>query len=112
MGTERKATQLRFSNPQKMHHSLWPGPRRPRTRQASQTPSMRRCWSVGGVQVLFQEVHQEGVVVGAGGGAFVLAHDADGAEADALVGADGALVVGGGVDGEAVVAAVVEQVAG
>ena len=42
--------------------------------------------------------------------ALVAAHDADRAESDLLVGADGRDVIGGGIDRDAVMAAVVDEV--
>src|SRR5207248_10668435 len=61
-------------------------------------------------ELLGEEVHEQDVVPGAVGAAFGAALDADGAEADLGVRTDRGGVVGGGIDREAVVAVVVDQV--
>ena len=66
----------------------------------------------GSAQVLAEEVEQQAVVPGAVGATLVLPHHSDPLEADALVRPDRALVGDGGVDGEAVVPALVEEPVG
>jgi hypothetical protein len=56
-----------------------------------------------------EEVHQQAVPPVPVRGALVGAHDPDRAEADALVGPDGAFVRRGGIDGQPVVAAIVDE---
>src|ERR1700754_733237 len=65
-----------------------------------------RCDSA---QLVVQEIHQQAVVPGAVAAALVAAHDADGAEADALVAADRGRVRDGRVDRDAVMAARAEE---
>ena len=60
-------------------------------------------------QIFGQEVEQHPVVVGAVRAALVAAHDAHAAEADFLVCSDGANIVGGGIDGDAVVSLLLEE---
>ena len=60
--------------------------------------------------VVGEQIHEQPVVPGAIAAALVLAHHADGLEADLLVAADRAGVARRGVDGHPVVAAVVDEV--
>jgi hypothetical protein len=57
-----------------------------------------------------EQVHEQPVVPAAVGGALVAAQDADRLEAELRVRPDRALVVGGGVDRQAMVAALLDQV--
>jgi hypothetical protein len=57
-----------------------------------------------------EQIHEQTAAPGPVRRTPVLAHDADGAEADLLVGADRTRVVGGRVDREPVVAALLDQV--
>lgn len=60
-------------------------------------------------QILGQEIEQHAVMKTAVGSSFVSPHDPDSLEADLLVRADGVNVVGGGVDGDAVMPSLVEE---
>ena len=83
-------------------------PSRPRAAPASPASMPRAAL----LQLVREEVHEEAVVPGAVGGPFVAAHHADGLEAELGVGGDGPAVGGVGIDREAVVTPVVDEVAG
>src|SRR5215216_7339216 len=80
--------------------------RRTRAQWTAFTPNRCSC------EVLWQQVQQQTIVPAAVRGAFVATHDPHRSKPHALVGADRPLVVGRGIDRDAVVAAVLEQKAG
>src|SRR6186997_3581018 len=62
-------------------------------------------------QLVSQQIHQQAVMEGAIGATLVAAHDADGPKADAGISADGVVVRGRRIDGQAMVATDVDEVA-
>src|SRR5215210_2010428 len=68
--------------------------------------------SQSGAELFPKQIHQQPVVPGSVGAALVVAHDPDPAEAHLLVSTDRSRVVGRRIDREAMVATLLEEVAG